>query len=102
MDRRKTNLISKLREFKKQNKIDKMYLFGSMASGKVHNRSDIDLVVVSKKFRGRGVLNRAPQLYLKWHLDYPVDFLCYTPEEFNKQKKRITIVRTAVEEGVAI
>ena len=74
-------------EFKKKNQIEKMFLFGSRASGKVHKWSDIDLVVVSKKFRGKSILKRSPQLHIKWDLGYPVDFLCYTPEEFNKLKK---------------
>jgi hypothetical protein len=31
-----------------------------------------------------------------------MDILCYTPEEFEKKKKQIGIVRTAVEEGIEI
>ena len=102
MDRAKSEIIKQLKEFKKQNKIEKMYLFGSMATGKLHKYSDVDLVVVSKKFRGKSLLERSPNLYLKWNLEYPVDFLCYTPEEFNKLKKQITIVREAVTNGVEI
>ena len=41
-------------------------------------------------------------MYDYWSLKYPVDFLCYTPEEFNKLKKQITIVREAVENGIEI
>lgn len=37
-----------------------------------------------------------------WDLNYPVDFLGYTPEEFNKLRKRIIIVKHAVEEGIEI
>ncbi len=79
-----------------------MYLFGSMASGKVHKYSDVDLVIVSKKFKGKGLLERSPNLYLKWELEYPVDFLCYTPKEFNKLRKGVTIVREAVRNGIEI
>ena len=102
MDKKKPELIKQLEKFKKQNKIEKMYFFGSMAHGKSHKYSDIDLIVVSKKFAGKGLLNRAPNLYMKWSLDYPVDFLCYTPEEFNKLKKQVTIVREAVKDGIEI
>jgi hypothetical protein len=35
-------------------------------------------------------------------LNYPVDFLCYTPEEFNKLKKEVSIVSEALKEGVEI
>lgn len=102
MDKKKSEIIKKLKEFKKQNKIEKMYLFGSMATGKTHKYSDIDLVVVSKYFRGKGIIDRSPNLYMKWDLDYPVDFLCYSPEEFNKLKKQITIVKQAVKTGIEI
>jgi len=102
MDKKKSQVISKLKQFKKQNQIDKMYWFGSRVAGKPHRWSDIDLVVVSKTFRGKGLLQRAPPLHLKWNLNYPVDLLCYTPQEFNKLKKQITLVRQAVREGIEI
>lgn len=102
MDKKKSAIINKLKEFKKQNNIDKMYLFGSAASGKTHKYSDIDLIVVSKKFRGKGILKRSPKLYTRWNMNYPVDLLCFTPEEFNKQKNHITLVREAIRNGIEI
>ena len=102
MGTKKTEIISKLKKFKERNGIEKMYLFGSVASGRMHRDSDIDLIIVSKKFRGKGALERSPPLYLKWNLDYHVDFLCYTPDEFNWQKAHITIVREAVKSGIEI
>ena len=82
--------------------IDKMILFGSRAHGKPHRWSDFDLIIVSKKFRNLDSLKRSLGFYDYWNFDYPVDFLCYTPEEFNKLKKQITIVREAVENGIEI
>ncbi|MBI4162449.1 MAG: hypothetical protein HY513_02100 [Candidatus Aenigmarchaeota archaeon] len=37
-----------------------------------------------------------------WSLRYPVDFLCYSPDEFEKQRKKITIVKQVVDEGIEI
>jgi len=102
MDKRKTRLIQQLKAFKQRNRISKLYLFGSMASGRTHKSSDVDLLVVASRFRGKGPLERAPGLYMDWNLDYPVDFLCYAPEEFEKLKKQITIVKEAVENGIEI
>ena len=102
MDKKKSEIVEKLKEFKKQNKIDKMYLFGSMVTGRTHKYSDIDLLVVSKDFRRKSILERSPKLYMRWNLEYPVDFLCYSPEEFNRLKKQITIVRQAVKSGIRI
>lgn len=95
-----------LREFKKSVTVDlpirKMYLFGSRAVGKPHKYSDVDLVIVSPKFKGLDFFKRGAKMYDYWNLKYPVDFLCYTPEEFNKLKKQITIVKEAVENGIEI
>lgn len=82
--------------------VNKMILFGSMAKGKIHKDSDIDLIIVSDKFKRKKSFKRSIGFYKYWTIDYPVDFLCYTPEEFNKLKKQITIVREAVKEGVEI
>ena len=102
MDKKKSKLIKDLKRFKIENKIEKMYLFGSMAHGRVSRWSDVDLIIVSKRFRRKGILKRSPPLHMRWNLKYPVDLLCYTPEEFNKLKNQITIVREAVENGIEI
>ena len=102
---RKKN-IEKLKEFKeelgKHIKLDKMILFGSRVKDKATRYSDFDLIVVSPSFRGKRDLQRGLYFYKYWHLHYPVDFLCYTPEEFNKLKRQVTIVREAVQEGIEI
>lgn len=84
--------------------IDKMILFGSQATGKTREGSDIDLLVVSKKIKKRAEFMSA--LSMEWHItqkkNKPVDFICYTPEEFKAKSKGITIVRQALKEGVEI
>ncbi len=105
MDNKK-NIIKKLREFKENLKkkisINEIIFFGSRVSGEFHKDSDIDLIIVSKDFEEKKFRYRAIGFYEYWDLDYPVDFLCYTPEEFNKLKNQITIVREAVKEGIEI
>jgi len=105
MDKRK-DLVKKLRIFKqnvsKEITINRMFFFGSFAKGTPRFWSDIDLVVISSKFRRKKTYKRARKLYDYWNLDYPVDFLCYTPEEFDKLKKQATVVREAVETGIEI
>lgn len=105
MDRRKI-IKSKLRDFKKSvNKdfpIRKMYFFGSRATGRPHKYSDIDLIIVSPKFKKLNFFQRGAKMYDYWNLRMPVDFLCYSEEEFKKLKKEVTIVREAVREGIEI
>jgi uncharacterized protein len=102
----KKKIIKKLQKFRtevsKDIPIDRMIFFGSRAWGKPHKDSDIDLIIVSSKFRRKRSLNRGLNLYKYWNLDYPVDFLCYTPEEFSKLSKQTTIVKEAKENGISI
>jgi len=103
---RNDDLIRQLNKFVKlisrEYPIKKMILFGSQATGKARENSDVDLIVISKAFQHRRRIKRSPPLYLKWNLKYPVDFLCYTPEEFEKKKKQLGIVQQAVKEGIEI
>jgi len=101
----KEAIVRRLKEFKEslssERKVDRMIFFGSRASGKSGEWSDIDLIIVSPSFEG--VKNgRGASLYKHWQLGYPVDFLCYTPEEFNRLRRRVSIVSEALKEGIAI
>ncbi|MEK6938068.1 MAG: nucleotidyltransferase domain-containing protein [Nanoarchaeota archaeon] len=82
--------------------LQKMIFFGSRAKGKANKDSDIDLLLVSSKFKGVRPLSRSPELYLKWDSDYAVDLICLTPKEFNQQKKELGVVQEAIKEGIEI
>ncbi|MEE9224124.1 MAG: nucleotidyltransferase domain-containing protein [Thermoplasmata archaeon] len=107
MGREKPEVVPIVKEFRrkvaKKCGIERMILFGSRASGKGRKDSDVDLLVVSRR---KSKLKLLSQLYHEWHvvqqIDYPVDFVCYTPKEFEDLEKRITIVREAVKEGVEV
>ena len=103
---KKETLLKELKKFKKDLSNDlpvqKMILFGSQAKGKAHQWSDIDLLVVSNKFKKIKPYQHARDFYDHWTVGKPVDFLCYTPEEFNKLKKNLTLVRVIVNEGIEI
>jgi len=103
MDKKK--LIRELKRFKykieKLYPLQKMILFGSRANGTTHKDSDVDLIIVGN-FKEKSNLKRAPRFYLEWDIDLPVDFICYTPEEYKKLARRITIVREAKRNGIEI
>ena len=105
MDKNKA-LIEKLKEFKKEVSnhmpLEKLIFFGSTAMGKVDRHSDIDLIIVSKKFDKIRPIERGLNLYDYWHIDSPVDFLCYTPEEFKEAIKRIGLAAAAMKHGIII
>ncbi len=82
--------------------VKSMIFFGSMAAGKATEESDIDLIIVSDRFKGMNFIKRASKMYDYWDLRYPVDFLCYTPKEFRKLSQGITIVREALDGGITL
>ena len=61
--------------------------------------------------RGTDIILGGNAEYMAWNelrhtyatrLDVPVDFLCYTPEEFDALRIRPTIAREAAEHGVVV
>lgn len=104
MDKNRVDeILKKIKEFIKQHKgIERAIVFGSVARGDAGKYSDVDIILVSKEFEGKSALKRPVAFYLEWRIGRPVDFLCYTPEEFNSLKKKATIVREAVNEGIEI
>lgn len=103
---KKQIIIKQLTDFKKnllkKIKIKKMIFFGSRVAGKPSKWSDIDLIIVSPNFKGKKFRYRSLGFYEYWDLDYAVDFLCYTPDEFNKLKNQITVVKEATKSGIEI
>ena len=77
----------------------KLILFGSRAKGEALADSDYDIIVVSEKYRGVPFTDRMTELYRLWNMATDVDFLCYTPEEFEIKKRQIGIVREATRHG---
>ena len=109
MDKPKIEFINELKKFKKrvdsQVGIDKMLLFGSRAKGNYKKNSDFDILFVSDKFKRVRWEKRELMLYPYWdfnEIQQGFDFLCYTPEEFEKMKNKFCIVRTAAREGIEI
>ena len=64
--------------------------------------SDYDFILVSNDFKGIMFTDRTTKIYPYWKYLDSIDALCYTPKEFNKLKKQITIVREAVETGIEV
>ena len=109
MGSKKTQDFDRLKDFK--NKLSKKYrlkyliLFGSRAKNKYKKSSDYDLLVVSQDFKGIEWKKRQISLYPLWDFnvfDQGADFICYTPEEFERLRKKSFLCKKAVEEGIEI
>lgn len=98
------NLVEDLRGFAARlsegiGPVDHVILFGSQATGEAHEDSDVDLIVVSSAFEGQTAVRRAARVRRFWHLPDAVDFLCYTPAEFDRLAGQVSIVRIALDQG---
>lgn len=84
--------------------IKRVVLFGSQATGKTREGSDMDLLIVSEKSKKKSEF--MSELFREWHINqkkkFPIDFICFTPKQFSKLSRQITIVKQALEEGVEI
>lgn len=76
----------------------KIILFGSLASGNVHEFSDIDLIVVKES--DKGFYERLKEVAL---LTMPritgADILVYTPEEFETKKDSLFFTEEVFKKG---
>ncbi len=95
-----------LREFKrlveKRFHIQRMILFGSRARDDWLYNSDVDLILVSDNFKSINFLQRMREISLLWDCDLLLEPLCYTPEEFERKKEEVGIVRSALKYGIEI
>ncbi|MDW7971575.1 MAG: nucleotidyltransferase domain-containing protein [Nitrososphaerota archaeon] len=85
----------------------KIIIFGSRARGNALKSSDIDMIIISKIFENMHFTDRAPYvLKILWRNKVlpavSIDVLCYTPNEFEKKKREIGIVREAVHYGIEL
>jgi len=96
----------KVGDFSKKVKVDypdaRVIFFGSRARGDALQESDFDLIVVSNGFVEKNFFKRTEKMYDYWNENAPLEVFCYTPEEFNKKKNEIGIVKNAVETAVTI
>jgi len=81
---------------------EKIILFGSYARGKANGYSDIDIIVISNKFKEMREDDRFSQLFKTCNDLYP-DFHVYgfTPEEV-KRASKVSTLYEAVNTGVVL
>jgi len=100
-DKRTLKLLKNhLKFLKKKFNPEKIILFGSRARGDYLKGSDIDLLIVSNKFKEIPFRERMIKAYGMWDKKQDLEQICYTPEEFKKKKKEIGIIKQAIKEGI--
>jgi predicted nucleotidyltransferase len=81
---------------------ERVILFGSRARDDWLKESDYDFIVVSQRFRGVPWPRRPAEVYRLWQGSPGVELLCYTPEEFQRKSREISVVAEALREGVQL
>lgn len=87
--------LSRLIEALKAIGVQRIILFGSMASGKAGLGSDLDLLVIWDT--PLGFIERTVELYRRLQPRVAVDLFVYTPEEMARMADRPLIRRALVE-----
>ncbi|MCK4761822.1 MAG: nucleotidyltransferase domain-containing protein [Candidatus Aminicenantes bacterium] len=78
---------------------ERVIVFGSRITGQAREESDIDIVIISDFFENIPFLKRMPLVLRKRRFTKHVDYICYTPAEFQRLKTRSTLLMEALENG---
>ena len=97
-----SEVLKELKLMKKRSKVEEMLLFGSRARNEELLTSDVDVIVISKRFVNMPFRQRPNKFLDAWTLPVDLEIICYSPEEFSRKKKEIGLVREAVKQGVFI
>ncbi len=74
--------------------------FGSRVRGDALKDSDLDVLVVADAFSGTRWIDRPVRVAETCEVRLPVEFLCYTSEEYDRKVAEEGVVRTATAEGL--
>jgi len=77
-------------------------LFGSAATSSTLKDSDLDLIIISEKFKGLPWLERIFEVLWTLKSPIPLDVLCYTPEEAQAKGQEISWVAQALKQGIIL
>ncbi|MFQ6083166.1 MAG: nucleotidyltransferase domain-containing protein [Candidatus Aminicenantia bacterium] len=86
-------------------RVERMILYGSYATGKAREGSDIDVAVISKDFEGMNLLERLETIGLalaKARIMEPIEAIGYTQEEFNSKGKGTFIGDEVKTKGIEV
>lgn len=102
MDKYEKTITQLVKQIIKISKPLKIILFGSVAKGKIHKDSDIDILVIMPN--GTNKRKTAQELYSKIeHIQISFDIIVATPETLEKNKDNNGLIyKSALKEGKEI
>ncbi|MEM1810843.1 MAG: nucleotidyltransferase domain-containing protein [Thermofilum sp.] len=100
--KQKRELLAFLKRLRDELDVSEVYLFGSRIYGTPLADSDLDMVVVSEKFRERSFIENMELLSRLWDGSFTLEMFPYTPEQLEKYKGRKVVITEALEKGVKL
>lgn len=76
--------------------VEEVIFFGSRVYGIPLQESDLDMIVVSKRFRNMPFIERLELLSMMWDGEYVLEQFPYTPEELEKYREKKVVVHEAL------
>ncbi len=95
-------LIEEIKQFLRRIGASEAILFGSRARGDALETSDVDLIVISEKFKGVPFPRRLVMLQEQWRSPLFLQAIPYTPEEFRRLSGESSLLKRALSEGIRI
>ena len=83
-------------------KPEKILLFGSRIKGTADENSDIDVIVVPNAFANIPFIERMSLILKMIRFPKHIDFICYSPEEFERIKNKSSVLMDALETGEVV
>lgn len=81
---------------------EKIILFGSRVQNTAREESDIDVIVISSYFITVPFLKRMPLILRKAPFPKHIDYICYTPEEYERIKNESSVIMSTLESCIEI
>ena len=75
----------------------RILLFGSRIKRTSNMNSDLDVLIISDLFINIPFISRMSHILKKFKFTKHIDYLCYTPEEFDRIKDKSSILIDALE-----
>lgn len=99
LDRKRKEVLTKnlkkiLNNLIKKYKPERIFIFGSYATGNIKDTSDIDIAIIKKT--NKHFIDRLKEVADLCDYDVGVDFLVYTPEEFKKMRKKNYFIKKEI------
>ncbi len=95
-------VIEEVRDLLRRLDLPEAIVFGSRVTGDYLDTSDVDLILISPRFRGVRVRERAEQVHRCWQGAEELEALPYTPEEFERAREDSGVIQAALRHGLRV